>query len=96
MSRVFMCLFVPDVSNLWSVLEEPAIRNFVLPTHVPGVFPQETYLVRGMSCVPEGVSQILTRSCLRLDHLVVKTHRIREGKTILTTDEDSNNLTDTP
>ena len=59
-----MSLSVPDVSNLWSVLEEPAIGDLVLPAHVPGVLPQETYLVRGMSCVPEGVSQILTRSCL--------------------------------
>ncbi len=48
-------LFVPDVSNLWSVLEEPAIRHLVLPADIPGVLPQETDLLSSVSCVPEGV-----------------------------------------
>ena len=69
---VDMCLSIPDVSNLWPVLEEPAVGDLVLPAYVPGVFPQETDLVGGMSCVPEGVPQILTRSCLGLHHLVVR------------------------
>lgn len=66
------CVFVPDVSNLWSVLEEPAIGNLVLPADVTGILPQETYLVGGVSCVPQRVPQILTRTCLRFYHLVVK------------------------
>lgn len=67
-----MCLFVPDVSNLWSVLEEPAVGDLVLPPNVPGVLPQQTDLLGGVSCVPEGVPQILARTRLRLHNLVIK------------------------
>jgi len=55
---------VPDVSDLWSVLQEPAVRHLVLPANVPGVLPQEPHLIGGVSCVPEGVPQILTRTGL--------------------------------
>lgn len=67
---------IPDVPDLWSVLEEPAVRDSVFPADIPGVFPQETDLLRGISCVPEGVPQILSRTCLRLYHLV-KQNRVR-------------------
>lgn len=40
-----VCLLVPDVSNLWSVLKEPAIGDLVLPANIPGVLPQETDLL---------------------------------------------------
>lgn len=63
-----MCIydgvFVPDVSNLRSVLEEPAVGHLVFPANVSGVFPQEMHLVGGVSCVPEGVPHVLTRTCL--------------------------------
>lgn len=40
------CLvLVPDISNLWSVLKEPAIGDLVLPANIPGVLPQETDLI---------------------------------------------------
>lgn len=54
----------PDVSDLWSVLEEPAVRDLVLPANVPRVLPQQAHLVGGVSCVPQGVPQILTRTRL--------------------------------
>ena len=74
------CLSVPDVSNLWSVLEEPAVGNFVLPADVPGVFPQEADLPCGVSCVPEGISQVLTWTCPRLHHLELEPQKMRVGK----------------
>lgn len=67
---VYLC--VPDVSNLWSVLEEPAVGDLVLPANVPGVLPQETDLLSGVSCVPQGVPQILSRTSLRLHNLIIK------------------------
>lgn len=69
---VGVCLVVPDVSNLWSVLEEPAVGDLVLPANIPGVLPQETDLLSGVSCVPEGVPQILPRTSLGLHNLVIK------------------------
>lgn len=60
---VGVCL-VPDVSNLWSVLEEPAVGDLVFPANVPGVFPQETDLISCVSSVPQGVPQILPRTSL--------------------------------
>lgn len=33
-------VFVPDVSNLRPVLEEPAVGNLVFPADVPGILPQ--------------------------------------------------------
>lgn len=69
---VGVCLVVPDVSNLWSVLEEPAVGDLVLPANIPGVLPQETDLLGGVSCVPEGVPQILPRTSLGLHNLVIK------------------------
>ena len=64
-SGLLVCVsVVPDVSDLWSVLEEPAVGHLVLPANVPGVLPQEADLVRGVSCVPEGVPHVLTRTCL--------------------------------
>lgn len=57
-------MYVPDVSNLWSVLQEPAVGHLVLPANVPGVLPQEPDLIRGVSRVPQGVSHILTRTRL--------------------------------
>lgn len=68
---VGVCLVVPDVSNLWSVLEEPAVGDLVLPANIPGVLPQETDLLSGVSCVPEGVPQILPRTSLGLHNLVI-------------------------
>lgn len=69
---VGVCLFVPDVSNLGSVLEEPAVGDLVLPANVPRVLPQEADLLGGVTCVPEGVPHILTRTRLRLHNLVIK------------------------
>lgn len=66
------CLHVPDVSNLRSVLEEPAIRNLVLPADIPGVLPQKTHLIRCVSRVPQGVPHVLTGTCFRLHHLLLK------------------------
>lgn len=67
-----MCLLVPDVSNLRSVLKEPAVGDLVLPANIPWVLPQETDLLSGVSCVPEGVPQILTRTSLGLYNLELK------------------------
>lgn len=74
-----MCVcVVPDVSNLWSVLEEPAVGDLVLPANIPGVLPQETDLLGSVSCVPQGVPQILTRTSLRLHNL--EEHKRGSGK----------------
>lgn len=67
-----VCLSVPDISNLWPVLEEPAIGNLVLPANIPGVLPQEADLPLGVSSVPEGIPQMLTWACLRFHHLAMK------------------------
>lgn len=66
-----VCLLLPDVSNLRSVLKEPAVGDLVLPANIPGVLPQETDLLSGVSCVPEGVPQILTRTSLGLHNLEI-------------------------
>lgn len=78
-----MCvLLVPDVSNLRSVLEEPAVGDLVFPANVPGVFPQETDLISCVSSVPQGVPQILPGTSLRFHSLEIKSQRVlkEEGK----------------
>lgn len=71
---------VPDVSNLRSVLEEPAIGDFVLPSNISGVLPQETDLLRSVSCVPEGVPQILSRTSLGFHNLVIRSETASGGE----------------
>ena len=62
-------LHVPDVAHLGPVLQEPAVGHLVLPAHVPGVLPQQPDLVTGVPSMPQGVAEMLSRTCLRLNSL---------------------------
>lgn len=42
----------PDVAHLGPVLQKPAVGDFVLPAHIPGVLPQQSDLVTSVPCVP--------------------------------------------
>ena len=66
---------VPDVSDLWAMLQVPAVGHLVLPAHISRVFPQQTNLVVGVSRVPQRVSQMLPGARLRLHSLT----NIRRG-----------------
>lgn len=55
---------LPDITNLRSVLQEPAIGDFVFPPYISGVLPQQPDLIVGVPCVPEGVAEVLARTCL--------------------------------
>lgn len=55
---------LPDITNLGSVLQEPAIGDLVFPPHISGVLPQQPDLIISVSCVPEGVTEVLARTCL--------------------------------
>lgn len=59
-----VCLSVPDVPHLGSVLQEPAVGDLVLPAHVARVLPQQPHLVCGVACVPQRVTQVLPRASL--------------------------------
>ena len=67
-----MCLYspdlssplLPDITNLGSVLQEPAVGDFVFPPHVSRVLPQQPDLITGVPRVPEGVAEVLARACL--------------------------------
>lgn len=60
---------LPDVAHLGPVLQEPAVGHLVLPAHVPGVLPQQPDLVAGVPSVPQGISEMLPWTCLRLHSL---------------------------
>lgn len=55
---------LPDIPNLGSVLQEPAVGHFVFPPNISGVLPQQPDLITGIPCVPERVTEVLTRACL--------------------------------
>lgn len=42
-----------DVSNLWPMLQVPAVGHLILPAHIPGVFPEQAHLVIGVPSVPQ-------------------------------------------
>ena len=67
--KVRVVLRLPDVAHLGPVLQEPAVGHLVLPAHVPGVLPQQPDLVTGVPSVPQGISEMLSWTCLRLDSL---------------------------
>lgn len=56
----------PYVAHLWAVSEVPAIGRPVLPTHISWVLPKQSNFPWCVSCVPQGITQILTRACTRL------------------------------
>lgn len=60
---------VPDVSISWSVLQEPAVRSLVLPADIASIFPEEFDLVTRVAGVPQGVPEVFTWTCVRLDSL---------------------------
>lgn len=60
---------LPDVAHLGPMLQEPAIGHLVFPAHIPGVLPQQPDLVAGVPSVPQGVSEMLSWTCLRLNSL---------------------------
>lgn len=62
-------LSIPDVAVGRSVLEEPAVRGLVLPSHIASVFPEEFDLVTSVTGVPQGVPQVLPRTSVGLDSL---------------------------
>lgn len=49
----FAVVGVPDVSNLRTVLQVPAVGHFVLPANISRVLPQQANLVVGVSRVPQ-------------------------------------------
>ena len=51
------------------MLQEPAVGDLVLPAHVPGVLPQQSDLVAGVPCVPQGVSEMFPWAGFRLHSL---------------------------
>lgn len=55
---------LPDITDLGSVLQEPAVGDFVFPPYISGVLPQQPDLVSGVPRVPEGVAEVLTRARL--------------------------------
>lgn len=62
-------MVLPDVSDLRSVAELPAIRGFVLPADISWVLPEQLHLSRCVSSVPQGVPQELSWSSPRLYRL---------------------------
>lgn len=62
-------LSIPDVAVGRSVLEEPAVRGLVLPSHIASVFPEEVDLLTGVSGVPQSVPQVFPRTSVGLDSL---------------------------
>lgn len=68
---------LPDVSNLRPVAQLPAVRGLVLPAHVPWIFPEQRDLPRCVSCMPESIPQVLTRTGLRLHCLKTRQKTVR-------------------
>lgn len=77
------------------MLQIPAVGNLVLPADIPGILPQQTDLMVGVSCVPQGVPQMLSGACFGFHSLVRRkpqpnekpwgkwdTKYVGEGKTI--------------
>lgn len=60
-----MCV-IPDIPNLWAVLQVPTVGHFVLPAYISWILPEQTHLIVCVSCVPQRVSQVLPRACSRL------------------------------
>lgn len=46
--------------------ETPSVGSEIFPAYVTRVMPQGTDLARGISCVPQGVPQMLARPCGRV------------------------------
>lgn len=90
---IFLSAVSPDVADLGSVLQVPTVGNLVLPAHVPGVLPQQTHLVVGVTCVPKGVPQVLTWTRLRLHSLGdSEGEKVRSGKYKNKKDESYNEI----
>lgn len=68
---------LPDVSNLRPVAQLPAVRGLVLPAYVPWIFPEQRDLPRCVSCMPESIPQVLTRTGLRLHCLKTRQKTVR-------------------
>ena len=66
---LFTWILSPDVAHLRSVVDLPAVGSLVPPAHVAGVLPQQLHLPSGVTCVPQGVTQVLPRPCARLHSL---------------------------
>lgn len=45
----------PNVANLRPVQQLPAVGGLVTPAHISWVSPQQSYLVRGVASVPQGI-----------------------------------------
>lgn len=49
----------PNVANLRPVQQLPAVGGLVTPAHVSWVSPQQSYLIRGVASMPQGVPEVL-------------------------------------
>lgn len=50
----------PNVANLRPVQQLPAVGGLVTPAHISRVGPQQSYLVRGVASMPQGIPEVLT------------------------------------
>lgn len=49
----------PNVANLRPVQQLPAVGSLVTPAHIPWVSPQQPHLIRGVTCMPQGIPEVL-------------------------------------
>lgn len=50
----------PNVANLRPVQQLPAVGGLVTPAHISWVSPQQSYLIRGVASMPQGIPEVLT------------------------------------
>lgn len=50
----------PNIANLRPVQQLPAVGGLVTPAHISWIGPQQSYLIRSIACMPQGVPEVLT------------------------------------